>query len=134
MSLTQSTTHREIIVEVISLCKNQITDKATWQSLAARARLAASETSELNMDEECRAAVLTVLAIAQLAISFDKKWLERASSMSIRAISEGWSAYAFGCSKSMVAKFASETAITDLAAKATELALLATAVQPAMVA
>ncbi|MBK9203953.1 MAG: hypothetical protein IPL73_16270 [Candidatus Obscuribacter sp.] len=76
LTFSQSTTHREIINEVKSLCTNHITDKAAWLLVASKARLAASEASDLDLDEESRAAVLTVLAIAHLALSSDKKWLE----------------------------------------------------------
>lgn len=124
---SQNTRHREIIDEVKSLCTNHITDKAAWLLVASKARLAASEAAELDLDEESRAAVLTALAIAHLALSSDKKWLERASSMSIHAIAEGWSAYAFGCSKAIVAKIASQKAIAELTSIASE---LLTAVQP----
>lgn len=134
ISFTQASSHRAIIAEVVALCQNHTGDRAIWQSTANNARIAISAATALDHDEESRAAMLTILAIAQVAISADKQWLLKATAMSIHAISEGWSAYAFGCSKATVAKIASEKAKTELVNKFAELSATTAFVHVAKVA
>lgn len=131
IGFTQNNAQREIIEAVVWHCQNHTTDRASWLLTANSARLAAAL---FDHDEESRAAMLTAFAIAQLAISADKLWLHKAIAMSIHSISEGWSAYAFGCSQTKVARLAREKALTELTNKCAELSATSAFVQVAKVA
>lgn len=122
LSFTQNEQQRKAVNEVITLCEKHSKNKGAWMRVAFLAAIAANTCkSTVDVDEESRLATLTAWAVAQAIITNDASWAERAIAAAIASTEEGYAAFAFGCSKTIVAKIGHQRAVEGLSAKFAEL-------------
>jgi hypothetical protein len=128
LSFTQSEQQRKAVLEVITLCEKHSKNKGAWIRVAFMAAVAANNCkSTADVDEESRLATLTAWAVAQAIITNDTSWAERAIAAAIASTEEGYAAFAFGCSKTTVAKIGHQRAVEGLSVKFAELVASTTA-------